>query len=126
MDRQQQRREQNTTGLVLIAAVALQIGLSLTWADMLAIVLPAIGLSVVTAVLTLRSSQSLSLLQPKRTFLAAVSLVFATLFALTLLVDDPKSAVMMQLARLLFIDCAFLGVGRLSASLIAGYRSAPG
>ena len=124
--RQQMTREQRTTGITLLATLAVQSVLSFARADFLALVVPALGLGIVTATLTLRSGSMLRTLWRKRALLAVTSLGLAALFALTLLVDDPRSPLLMQISRMVVIDFAFLGLGRLCASFIAGNRQAHG
>lgn len=125
-DRQQMTREQRTTEITLVATLAVQSFLSFTRADFLALVLPALGLGIVTIVLTLRSESILRTLWPKRPLLAVMSLGLAALFALSLLVDDFRRPLLMQISRMVLIDCAFLGLGRLCASFIAGNREVRG
>ena len=125
-DRQQMNREQRLTGIALLTTLAAQVGLSFTQAGFSALLLPAVALGIVTAVLTLRSDHLLRTLGPKRALLAIVSLGLATLFGLSLLVDDPRSPLLMQASRIVLIDFAFLGLGRLCAALIAGNRPAHG
>jgi hypothetical protein len=119
-------REQWTTSITLVVTVAVQSIASYTRADLLALVLPAFGLGIATAVLTLQSASLLHSLRPKRTLLAAMSLGLVALCASTLLIDSPKSDLLMLFSRMIVLDCAFLGLGRACASFIAGGRPARG
>lgn len=121
-DRQQVNREQRATGIMLAAAIIAQSGLSFARADFLALLLPAFGLGIVTAILTLRSDSALRTVRRRRALLALASFGLASLFALSLLVDDPNSPLLMQLSRMMMVNCAFLGLGRLVASFIARGR----
>jgi hypothetical protein len=125
-DRDQMVREQRATGIALVATLVVQSVLSFTRGDLLSLLLPAFGLGIVMAVLTLRSENLLSRLRRKRTLLAGISLGLASLFALSLLIDDPRNLLLTQFSRSVVIDCAFLGFARLCGSFLAGHRKAYG
>ena len=125
-DRQQMTREQRTTGITLVATLVVQSVLSFTRGGNLALVLPALVLGIVTIVLTLRSQRMLRTLWRKRVLLAVMSGGLVVLFALTLLVNAPRSSLLIQISRMVVIDLAFLALGRLCASFIAGIRQTQG
>jgi hypothetical protein len=106
--------------------VAAQIGLSVTRPDLLGLVLPAIGLAIVAAALSLRPGSAVRSSRPKRALLARITLGFALCFGLSFLVDDPRSALMMQLSQMVMINVACVRLGRLFASLFVWSKPALG
>jgi hypothetical protein len=116
--------EQRNNGITFVATLIVQYSALFMARGLLAIVLPALALGIVTAFLALRSASILHRLRPKRALLGWASLVSAALFVVSLLMDEPRSPFLMQLSGMLMLDFAFLLLGQLCASFIAGTREA--
>ena len=124
-DQQQLKIEQRNTGMLMMATLAAQAGLSFAPIPSAVLLLPPVALAIVIMVLTLRSDSMLRSLRRKRAFMAKfVFAIAAGVTLVVLVVDEPRNAMLLWASVLVLIDFGFLALGRLAGSICGGDSAA--